>query len=130
MDFPSQDRSKAQARKPGEAPVPTPRGRGVSGDRGRGISSERPAGAGRAFHRGSITQSVTSPGSDLSSNLSSLQVGDGSTITASSATAEPSIEAFKRAESSVKEFIKKSLADSKSLRFHQCYFNPISCFRR
>jgi len=45
-------------------------------------------------------------------------------------TAEPSIEAFKRAESSVKEFIKKSLADSKSLRFHQCYFNPISCFRR
>ena len=46
------------------------------------------------------------------------------------ATAEPSIEAFKRAESSVKEFIKKSLADSKSLRFHQCYFNPISCFRR
>jgi len=82
---------ETQARKPGEAAVPTPRGRGVSGDRGRGTSSERPAGAGRAFHRGSITQSVTSPGSDLSSNMSSLQVGDGSTITASSATAEPSI---------------------------------------
>ena len=40
-----------------------------------------------------------------------------------------SAEAFKR-NYNAKEFIKKSLADQKSLRFHQCYFNPISCFRR
>jgi len=38
------------------------------------------------------------------------------------------VEAFKR-NYNAKEFIKKSLADQKSLRFHQCYFNPISCFR-
>ena len=27
-----------------------------------------------------------------------------------------------------RDFIKKSLTDNKKLRFHQCYFNPISCF--
>ena len=27
-----------------------------------------------------------------------------------------------------RDFIKKSLTDNKQLRFHQCYFNPISCF--
>ena len=27
-----------------------------------------------------------------------------------------------------RHFIKKSLTDNKQLRFHQCYFNPISCF--
>jgi len=43
---------------------------------------------------------------------------------------EPFKEALKRSiHLDAREFIKKSLADSKSLRFHQCYFNPISCFR-
>ena len=56
------------------------RGRGLSGDRGRGVSGDREppqVAGGRAFHRGSITSpapsvsSVTSPVSDLSSNISS-----------------------------------------------------------
>ena len=33
-------------------------------------------------------------------------------------------------EANVKYFIKKSVADNKQIRFHQCYFNPISCFRK
>ena len=76
------------------------RGRGASGDRGRGVSGEREGavtGPGRAFHRGSITapgrlldhsnsnnhdfnfegsaKTVTSPPSDISSDISSLQIG-------------------------------------------------------
>jgi hypothetical protein len=33
-------------------------------------------------------------------------------------------------DSNVKYFIKKSMTDNKQIRFHQCYFNPISCFRK
>ena len=69
----TEEEARASLRKPGEYPAhiqpptqpaapgaPGPgRGRGTSGDRGRGVSVERdgaPAlGAGRAFHRGSIT---------------------------------------------------------------------------
>ena len=69
----TEEEARASLRKPGEYPAhiqppPQPsasgapgpgRGRGTSGDRGRGVSVERgeaPAkGAGRAFHRGSIT---------------------------------------------------------------------------
>merc|ERR1712018_743926 len=29
-----------------------------------------------------------------------------------------------------RDFIKKSLTDTRQLRFHQCYFNPISCFKK
>ena len=66
---------------------------------------------------------------------------DNMTTRKSSTTAEPSIEEFikkvetsveesiKKAEPSVEEFIKQSIAYKKSLRFQQCYFNPISCFR-
>ena len=65
------EEARASLRKPGEHPAhikPQPsapgapgpgRGRGASGDRGRGVSVERGEapvkGAGRAFHRGSIT---------------------------------------------------------------------------
>ena len=28
-----------------------------------------------------------------------------------------------------RDYIKKSFTDNKQIRFHQCYFNPISCFR-
>ena len=69
----TEEEARASLRKPGEYPAhiqppPQPsapggagpgRGRGTSGDRGRGVSVERDAapniGAGRAFHRGSIT---------------------------------------------------------------------------
>jgi len=93
----TEEEARASLRKPGEYPAhiqppaqpaapgaPGPgRGRGTSGDRGRGVSVERdgaPAlGAGRAFHRGSITApgsvvSVASPPSDISSDMSSLQL--------------------------------------------------------
>ena len=45
-------------------------------------------------------------------------------------TSKSSLIDSKKSESSVEEFIKKSFAYRKSLRFQQCYFNPISCFRR
>ena len=39
-------------------------------------------------------------------------------------------EAFKRDHfNNPRDFIKKSISDNKQIRFHQCYFNPISCFR-
>ena len=42
----------------------------------------------------------------------------------------PSGEAFKRGQfKDPQDFIKKSISDSQQIRFHQCYFNPISCFR-
>ena len=44
-------------------------------------------------------------------------------------TEKSSITDLKKAEPSVEEFIKQSIAYKKSLRFQQCYFNPISCFR-
>merc|ERR1711860_153150 len=37
------------------------------------------------------------------------------------------LSAYKRS-ASTRDFIKKSLKDGRNLRFHQCYFNPISCF--
>ena len=40
-------------------------------------------------------------------------------------------EVFKRKfVNDPRDFIKKSINDNKAIRFHQCYFNPISCFRR
>ena len=39
------------------------------------------------------------------------------------------INDLRRAESTTHS-VRKTLADNRSLQFHQCYFNPISCFRR
>ena len=40
------------------------------------------------------------------------------------------IDDERRPQLSTKKFIRKTLADNKTLRFQQCFFNPISCFRR